>query len=268
MYARVGKEEIVIEREFWEIFIPLISAHVLGDFLLQNDDWVRRKKYLAVLFKHVLVLAVVSYILVGIIQAWQLALVIFISHALIDRIKTRSNRDNLFVFLLDQCVHILTLILAASLVVRWELYPGESLWLRWFGPGYLDFLIFSTGALVCVYVGGFVVGYGVAPLLAKIEARDAHDEEQGDMGAVQARGFEEGGRIIGYLERALIFILVIANQAGAIGFLIAAKSVLRFGEVRQRENRMEAEYIIIGTLLSFTFGLMIAFTTKYLMTLV
>ena len=264
----MGKEEIVIDPEFWVIFIPLLSAHVLGDFLLQNDDWVRRKEYLPVLLKHVLVLAVLSYVLVGIIPAWQLAFVVFISHALIDRIKTRSERDNLFVFLLDQCVHILILILMAALVVRWQLYSAESLWLRWFGPGYLDFLIFFTGAVVSIYVGGFVVGYGVAPLLAKIEARDEHNEEQGDMGAVQSRGFEEGGRIIGYLERALIFILVIANQAGAIGFLIAAKSVLRFGEVRQRENRMEAEYIIIGTLLSFTFGLLIAFTTKYLLALV
>ena len=258
----------MIEPEFWEIFIPLFSAHVLGDFLLQNDEWVKRKKYLPVLLKHVLVLAVLSYILVGIFLAWQLALVVFISHALIDAIKTRSERDNLFVFLLDQCVHILILILMSSLVVRWNLYPDAGLWLGWFGPGYLDFLILFTGAVVCIYVGGFVVGYGVAPLLAKIEARDAHDEEQGDMRAVQARGFEDGGRIIGYLERALIFILVIANQAGAIGFLIAAKSVLRFGEVRQRENRMEAEYIIIGTLLSFTFGLLIAFTTMHLLRIV
>ena len=259
---------MVVEPQFWAIFIPLFSAHILGDFLLQTDAWVKRKKYLPVLLKHVLVLGVLSYVLVGILRAWQLALVVFISHALIDAIKTRSEHDNLFVFLLDQCVHILILILAAALVVRWQLYPDDGLWLRWFGPGYLDFLIFITGAEVCVYVGGFVVGYGVAPLLAKIEARDAHDEERGDMGAVQSRGFEEGGRIIGYLERALIFILVIANQAGAIGFLIAAKSVLRFGEVSQRENRMEAEYIIIGTLLSFTFGLLIAFTTKYLMALV
>jgi hypothetical protein len=263
----VGEEDIVIEAQFWEFFMPLFCAHVLGDFLLQNDDWVKRKKHFPVLMQHVFVLAVLSYILIGIPGAWQLVAVVFISHALIDAIKTRSKRDNLFVFLLDQCVHILILILVAFLVVRWQLYPDAGLWLRWFGSGYLDFLIFLTGAVVCIYVGGFVVGYGVMPLLAKIEARDAHDEERGDMRAVQARGFEEGGRIIGYLERALIFILVIANQAGAIGFLIAAKSVLRFGEVRDRENRMEAEYIIIGTLLSFTFGLLVAFTTKHLLTL-
>jgi hypothetical protein len=258
----------VIESQFWSFFIPLLAAHVLGDFLLQNDDWVRRKQYFPILLKHVLVLGVLSYLLVGVPRAWELALVVILSHALIDAVKTRSKRDNLLVFLLDQTVHILILILMAFLVVRWQLYPGEGLWLRWFGTAYLDGLLLFAGAVLSTYVGGFVVGYGVSPFLEKIKARDAHAEEQGDMGAVQARGFEDGGRIIGYLERALIFILVMANQASAIGFLIAAKSVLRFGEVRERENRMEAEYIIIGTLLSFTYGLFIAFLTKRILSLV
>ncbi|MFO7738926.1 MAG: hypothetical protein R6V46_10655, partial [Desulfatiglandaceae bacterium] len=37
----------------------------------------------------------------------------------------------------------------------------------------------------------------------------------------------------------------------AIGFLIAAKSIFRFGEVSKPERRKEAEYILIGTMLSF-----------------
>jgi hypothetical protein len=258
----------VVDPLFWAIFIPLFSAHILGDFLLQNDEWVKHKKHIPVLVKHVLVLAVLSYILVGIPRAWQLAIVVFISHALIDAIKTRSKYDNLFVFLLDQCVHILILILVSSLVVRWQLYPVESLWLRWFGQSYVEVLILLTGAIVCIYVGGFVVGYGVTPLQVQIMERNAHAEERGDVRAFQTRGFDGGGRIIGYLERALIFILVLSNQAGAVVFLMVAKSVLQFGEVRQREYRMEAEYIIIGTLLSFTFGLIMAFTTKRLLMIV
>jgi hypothetical protein len=255
----------MIDTAFWGIFIPLLAAHVLGDFLLQNDDWVRRKQYFPVLLKHVLVLGALSYLLVGILRAWEMTLVVILSHGLIDAIKTRSKRDNLLVFSLDQFVHILILILVAALVVQWELYPGEGLWLRWFGGGYLDVLVLFTGAVLSTYVGGFVVGYGVKPFLDAIQARDAHAEEKGDVGGVGARGFEEGGRVIGYLERALIFILVLVNQAGAIGFLIAAKSVLRFGELRERENRMEAEYIIIGTLFSFTYGLAIAFLTRRLL---
>jgi hypothetical protein len=40
---------------------------------------------------------------------------------------------------------------------------------------------------------------------------------------------------------------------------VAAKSILRFGEVREPAQRKEAEYIIIGTLMSFSWALLIAF---------
>ncbi len=41
--------------------------------------------------------------------------------------------------------------------------------------------------------------------------------------------------------------------------------ILRFGEIKDRENRMEAEYIIIGTLMSFGYGIFIAYVTQFLL---
>jgi hypothetical protein len=55
------------------------------------------------------------------------------------------------------------------------------------------------------------------------------------------------GRVIGMLERILIFFFVFAGQYGAIGFIIAAKGFTRFKELDKREF---AEYVLIGTLLS------------------
>ena len=65
----------------------------------------------------------------------------------------------------------------------------------------------------------------------------------------------------GELERGLIFFLVMMDKQEAVAFLIAAKSIFRFGELKDRENRAEAEYITIGTLMSFTWGLVAAWTT-------
>ena len=62
-------------------------------------------------------------------------------------------------------------------------------------------------------------------------------------------GLRNGGRVIGNLERGLIYLLILTGQAAGIGFLIAAKSVLRFGAVKD-ESRL-SEYVIIGTLASF-----------------
>jgi len=44
---------------------------------------------------------------------------------------------------------------------------------------------------------------------------------------------------------------------------LAARSVFRFGEIKNIKQRLEAEYIIIGTFMSFGYGLFIAFLTRY-----
>lgn len=81
----------------------------------------------------------------------------------------------------------------------------------------------------------------------------------------EQRGFVDGGAVIGCLERLLIYLFVMSDQAGAVGFLIAAKSVFRFGELSQQQHRLEAEYITIGTLLSFVVGFAIAMAARHMM---
>jgi hypothetical protein len=57
-------------------------------------------------------------------------------------------------------------------------------------------------------------------------------------------------------------LLVLIDQPTGIGFLIAAKSILRFGEIKEASQRKTAEYIIIGTFLSFGWALLIAVLTQ------
>ena len=77
------------------------------------------------------------------------------------------------------------------------------------------------------------------------------------------KGIDGGGEIIGLLERLLIFFFVLNGIWSAIGFLVAAKSIFRFGELKDRENRIEAEYILIGTLYSFSFGIFFSWLTSF-----
>jgi hypothetical protein len=55
------------------------------------------------------------------------------------------------------------------------------------------------------------------------------------------------GRIIGILERGLLYGFVLQGQYGAIGFILAAKAFTRF---KALDDRPFAEYVLIGTLLS------------------
>ncbi len=70
------------------------------------------------------------------------------------------------------------------------------------------------------------------------------------------------GRVIGMLERVLIYFFVLINQFAAIGFIIAAKGFTRFKELDEREF---AEYVLIGTLLSATSSIFTAMLIKELL---
>lgn len=56
------------------------------------------------------------------------------------------------------------------------------------------------------------------------------------------------GRVIGFLERWLVYIVILAsNDLQAIGLILAAKSLSR---MKQMDDKAFAEYVLIGTLLS------------------
>jgi hypothetical protein len=64
------------------------------------------------------------------------------------------------------------------------------------------------------------------------------------------------GRVIGFLERIFVFLFILMGQYTAIGFVLAAKGVVRYPEFG---NRSFAEYILIGTLLSVLMAMGTAF---------
>lgn len=59
------------------------------------------------------------------------------------------------------------------------------------------------------------------------------------------------GKYIGILERLFVFTFIVTGHWEAIGFLMAAKSIFRFGDLKESKDRKLTEYILIGTLLSF-----------------
>jgi len=68
---------------------------------------------------------------------------------------------------------------------------------------------------------------------------------------------QNAGKYIGILERLLIFTFIITQHWEGIGFLIAAKSIFRFGDLQESKDRKMTEYILIGTLLSFGLAIMV-----------
>lgn len=59
------------------------------------------------------------------------------------------------------------------------------------------------------------------------------------------------GQWIGYIERVLILTFILIGCFEGIGFLLAAKSVFRFGEMSKAKDIRSTEYMLIGTFASF-----------------
>ena len=158
-------------------------------------------------------------------------------------------------FLGDQAAHLFVLLVVAAVAAQ---FHDASVW-HSVGPEIIyPALALFSGYVITVHVGAMTTQLVLAPYLAEMRSRLDDDA------LPWLRGFEDGGRMIGYLERTLLFAFVIAGSVTAVGFLVAAKAFFRIGEISKAENRLEAEYIIIGTLTSFAHGVISAYGTVLL----
>ena len=221
-----------------ETLAALLFAHVLADFVLQTSRMAASKSQPGMLALHGAIVLGTAVVATGTVSPWLLALAFV--HLAIDLAKTRLPAT-LWPFLADQAAHGVTIVACAALA------PG--LWSTglWSGHPLLPGLMtIAAGAVLATRAGGFAIGQLMAPWAAHAPA-----------------GLPGGGRTIGHLERGLIFLLILTGQAQSIGFLIAAKSVLRFGSISTEKE--VSEYVIIGTLASFIWGIVAALATTALL---
>ena len=68
----------------------------------------------------------------------------------------------------------------------------------------------------------------------------------------KSSGFNAGA-LIGNIERWLILVFVLLQRYDAIGLLIAAKSIIRFGD----KETTKTEYVLAGTLMSIFIAVLV-----------
>lgn len=219
--------------------LKLVLAHFVGDFVLQPAHWVEdklqkkgRSKYL---YFHI---GVHLLALLLILQFRYLGAVacIVVTHLLIDLAKLYlTNKKNYrWLFVVDQVLHLLVI---ASIVYWIEPFPIDfsGLWEE-------KSLLLATFLVFVTFVSGIIMRMLLAPYIDEIVKED----ESGEGGSLK-----NAGTYIGMLERLFVFGFILIQQWAAIGLLIAAKSVFRFGDLNKGKNRKLTEYVLIGTLLSF-----------------
>ena len=116
-------------------------------------------------------------------------------------------------------------------------------------------LVFLAAAYWYACAGGAVLVRRVLDLVPVGEAPGARGI------AVPAKELSRG-LLIGVLERALAVTLVLADQFGALGLILAAKALARF---RALDDRDFAEYVLIGTLASLLLALWVGVAVRLVM---
>jgi len=212
----------------------LILAHLIGDFFLQSTYGIhqkRSKKWRSpYLYWHSLTHFILILLLFWDLSVWPAALFIAFTHWVIDGVKLSfSDRNsNPRWFFADQIAHLLVI------GITWMFYFEQDLIFitnPWFWAA-------ATGLLFVTHPSAYIVQ-------VVLSRWDGVIEENPEQSLFMA------GKTIGWMERIVIYIAILAGHMGVIGFMIAAKSIFRFGDLTRAKDRKLTEYILIGTLLSF-----------------
>ena len=233
----------------------LLLAHVIADFFLQFDKLCQakhkagREAFIAQAV-HALIHALCAYLLLADWCGWIVPLVIFVTHFIIDTLKIKWDGSGTPGFLTDQLAHVTVIVM-----LWWTLQADHAQVTGWLTD------VLNSKQLWAVLIGYLIV-LKPASILIGTFIRGWIPSNN-----MQAQGMPRAGAWIGYIERVLIVTFVITGNIEAVGFLLAAKSIFRFGDLNKAREIKITEYVLLGTLASFSLALLVAFALKYYLNL-
>lgn len=239
-----------------DLLLLFLLAHITADFYLQTQRIADEKdKKIRLMLLHGLIYLVVSVVVIIPVFSPEVllaAVAISLIHLIVDFIKMIIKKrcmkngdksrfkkwfENGFVFVVDQIIHILSIVLVCVL-----------------------FGVLASGISTAGWVTAVFAQIGVSKVLAlKITllllllAKPINltfkktFEKPKDKDKKNTRQQRMGARI-GVLERFLILIFLIVNQYAAIGLVLTAKSIARYKKIST--DKKFGEYYLCGTLFS------------------
>ncbi len=227
-----------------KLLILQLLAHLISDFYLQTEKSCKSKADNAFKSRHLYIHAMITFGCAWLFSLnvgfWWAALLIAVLHLVIDGLK--SVCKNLKgAFFIDQLLHLAVIVAVVALfnkgVISLPIWLPETKVLLW-----IMALVF------CLRPANFIIQNIFKE--AKITIPDSGKEQS----------LPNAGRVIGNVERMLTLVFVMLGQYEAIGFLLAAKSLLRFRET----DTVKSEYVLVGTLLSFGIAILMGVAVKLL----
>ena len=245
---------------FCQLLLLQVFAHVLADFVFQSEHWARHKnkkgrksKYLKY---HILIVFLLSWLLSFQTLFVMGSLLITGFHFLLDALKKHIEKititgKNLFgrhIFFIDQFLHLLVISAAVYFYsVYFPLKPWFTIPLNCYHLAILFSYVLClkpSNILIKEIFQAYAIKLPSGPSVAGYEkAADKREPKE----------LPNAGKLIGNAERIISLTLILIDQFAPVGFLIAAKSIIRYKE----SDITKTEYVLIGTLLSFGIAIML-----------
>ena len=229
-----------------KLLILQLLAHLVSDFYLQTETSCKSKADNAFksrhLYYHVLITFACAWLFSLTVGYWWVALSIAVLHLVIDGLKSIFKNVK-GAFFIDQLLHLAVIVAA---VVTYNRISAVSF------PTWLPetkMLLWIVAFVFCLRPANFFIQNIFKD--AQITVPTSGEENQ---------SLPNAGHVIGNVERMLSLVFVMLGQFEAIGFLLAAKSLLRFRET----DTVKSEYVLVGTLLSFGIAILLGVAVKLL----
>lgn len=237
-----------------EYLLVLVCGHIIGDFYLQSEKIAKKKenKYSWVLLHSMLYSVMILFIpfFIGAPQTvWYGSMAAGV-HFIIDslkyiytrRLKTKTQRTLKNIFIVDQSMHLISLMVIAFLFVQDE---GRLVCTSQTIMEYFHMIKISPQKVLTWVTVLLMIHKPTNILIGTILSGYKPDKENMESPQIQEK---RAGRYIGSLERIIMVILISAGQYAAIGLVLTAKSIARYDKITKDPEF--SEYYLLGTLLS------------------
>lgn len=232
----------------YKFLILQLLAHVVSDFFLQTEKSCKSKVDNAFKSRHLYIHTFITFVVAWLFSLtagyWWSAMLIAISHFVIDGLKSIFKKTR-GIFFIDQLLH-LSVIIAA--VILYNNKVGVIMLPNWLPE--TKVWLWALAFVFCLRPANFFIQNVFKD--AKISVPNAENDNL---------TLPNAGHVIGNVERTLTLVFVMLCQYQAIGFLMAAKSLLRFKET----DTVKSEYVLVGTLLSFATAVLSGVLVKYIL---
>jgi len=242
-----------------ELLLLLLTAHFIGDFYLQPSTWVRcrnthhlKSKGLWLHFATHTLLNICVFIIanISIFQAITAIAIISISHLATDFWKSHQ-KNTLSYFLIDQLIHLTIISMVWSYLLNFSL---EQIIVFIMGILTAKNILIGISYLLVCKPASVIISLALKKYTGGLSPEIESPKDT-------VKGLISAGSWIGYIERCLAISFIFMGQFAGIGFLVATKTIFRFGDLTKNSDMKLTEYMMLGTLLSYAIALFVGWNS-------